>query len=161
MLFRAAGIMIFPTFHGFAEKYTFYSPELKRYAQWLKPITDRGLITTLIVIALMGGDGLLRRFFPERFPNIQMLFATTGMLGLSGSLLVHATEQFLLGNVSFGRHSQYAASAITEPAKFNAVLLSEFTMGGVMFIASIVGLCITLVKLIKQVTVFHRLNRDT
>ena len=127
---------IFPRVHGFAENYTFYSPEFRALVRYVEPITNHELLIALLAFAT-GGLGILIDKHSSRFKRLVVVFASISMLSLSTLLLASSTHDFLSGEVTDGRrHYKYTVRAVEEPAKFNAILLTNFALGGIMLTAS-------------------------
>lgn len=138
-LLSLGGINPFPKFHGIAEQYSFYSPELKVYAHYLAPIKNSESSILILSILLLGVGFFVEKFFAGRAKQFVVLVAAIGMLGLSSVWLTSTTSDLLRGEVTAGRRaSKRVVHAENEPAKFNAILLTHFSLGGLMFISSAV-----------------------
>ncbi len=140
------GIDLFPDFHGFAEKYTFYTPGLSQYGHYVDVLVkyDGWVILAFIIFAGLGVG--INKYFPGVSKRVVALMVGFGMLCLSYSVLLFAINDFLLGEVE-GDDAVYRVT--DEPAKFNAVLFTSFVWGVVMFMASItviVGLVFNRIK---------------
>ncbi|GEM_PF-2118793 len=134
---RAAGYDIFPQFRGLADTYTFYSPHLREYVTYLSPILDHEIQIGAVSITMMLIFFGFERFWKHRGGRLVLLIGFVGLFGLSMVWVANATENFLTGEVtSGGRSFKKVVYAKHEPAKFNAVLLTHFTLGGFMLIAS-------------------------
>lgn len=129
-------IDIFPRIDGLAGSYTFYTPELRGLLQYVEPITSHWWLLGLLSFAT-GGLGLL---IDKRCSGLQRVVAvlfSISMLSLSTLFLASSTRDFFLGQINDGQSShKHIIRAINEPAKFNAILLTHFVLGGVMFTAS-------------------------
>jgi hypothetical protein len=139
-LLQLAGVNL-PTFPGIANHYTLHSSELQQYVRYVNPVLDRALLIGL-VSALLGGLGLLmEKLSPGQRKRSTAVLIGAGLLGLSSLLLASATRNFLSGEVETGRrHYREVVRAENSPAKFNAVLLTHFGIGGILFSASIATL---------------------
>jgi len=139
-LLQLAGVNV-PTFHGIANQYTFYSSELQQYIRYVNPVLDKGLPIGLISALLCGSGLLVEKLSPGHWKRSTAVLMGAGLLGFSSLLLAGATRSFLSGEVETGRrHYQAIVRADNDPAKFNAVLLTHFGVGGILFSASIVTL---------------------
>lgn len=129
-------IDVFPHLHGLAERYTFYSPELSPLARHLDPIVSNGALI-FVLSMLVTGLGVLISKFSSGLKRLTAVLMALGMLALSTLLLAKSTQEFLSGEVKGGRrYSRYVVRAVEEPAKFNAILLSQFGLFGVIFTGS-------------------------
>jgi len=134
---RAAGHNIFPQFKGLANTYTFYSPHLREYVTYLTPVLDHEIEISAVSVVMMLIFYGFERFWKNTGRRLVLLIGFVGLFGLSMVWVVNATENFLTGEVTSGsRSSKNVVHAKDEPAKFNAVLLTHFTLGGFMLIAS-------------------------
>jgi hypothetical protein len=130
------GIDVLPNVHGLAENYTFYSPELLPLTRYLDPVTNNAPLIGVLSFAT-GGVGLLIDKYSSNLKRVAMLLISVSMLGVSVFGIAGSARNFLTGEVHAGRRSdKYIVKAEQEPAKFNAILLTRFALGGMLFTAS-------------------------
>lgn len=132
-LLQLFGINIFPDLHGFAENYTLYSSDMNDYERYFDVILDNGWVVFLISV-LAGFVGIIfikRGSNKNRFSGALVAFS---MLGMSSLFLANSIQDFLSGKIKFRHNIVYADQ---EVAKFNAILLTDFSLSGVMFTASV------------------------
>ena len=143
------GVDVFPEVHGLAENYTFYSPELSALVRHIEPITSHGWLIALLAFAT-GGLGILIDKHSSGLHRLVAALFGISMLGLASLLLASSTQDFLSGKVDAGRRShKHEVRALDEPAKFNAILLTHFSLGGMMFTASALLLAGALTNRVK------------
>ncbi len=150
-LLRQAGYNPFPSFHGIAHHYSLHSIELKVYAQYLEPIIRRLklIFALLFFLTLALGYGTAK-LLGKKGKQIAFLAAGTGMIGLSLFWLLVAIHNLMIGEVSMGSHnSTQVILASNEPAKFNAVLLTHFSLAGFMLLTSVIVVVGVITKRIK------------
>lgn len=136
-LLRLSGFNSPPRFHGIAETYSLHSAELNGYVKYLSPIQNNALTIGILSFTTLGFGFLVEKFFVGRAKRFVMLMAGIGMLGLSCLWLAETTKDFLSGEVAIGhRSSKHIVQADHEPAKFNAILLTHFSLAGFMFVSS-------------------------
>ncbi len=150
LFIRAAGFEIFPRFRGLADTYTLYSPQLHGYVIYLSPILDHEVLIGAVSIAMLLLAYGIQRFWKQRFERLVLLLISTGICGLSMVWVANSAESFLTGEVTAGRRStKQVVYASREPAKFNAILLTHFTLGGLMLVGSGLGVLGVLTNRIK------------
>ena len=133
MILLDRGIHLLPEVHGFAEHSTFHSPRLRAFAQYVDPVLGNTLVIVLIALATAGMARVLNKHSNARKRAAAVLGGISA-LALSVLVLANSTHDFLTGEVHAGRRSnRYVVQAEVEPAKFNAILLTEFMMGGAIF----------------------------
>lgn len=136
-LLHLNGIDLFPRFHGIAETYSLHSAKLKTYVQYLSPILNNATTIGVLSAFTIGLGLLVEKLFVKRANRFVMLMAGIGILGLSTMWIAETAKDFLLGEVTIGRRSsKLIVQADLEPAKFNAILLTHFSLGGFMFVSS-------------------------
>lgn len=136
MLF--VGIDVFPRLRGVAPNYTLHTPELQAYIPHLDPILNNTGSILLAVLAAFGLSALVERFYKGRAQRLMLLLTSIGTLGLSSLWLADTAKDFLSGQIKVERrYSQYIVKASHEPAKFNAILLTHFSLSSIIFAASI------------------------
>jgi len=137
---RQAGYNPFPSFHGIASNYSLHSPELKAYAQYLEPIFERlELIVGLGSFLALGMGYATDKFMGTQGKRLVFIIGGIGMICLSLFWLVVTIHNLMIGEVSAGSHgSTQVIHAQNQPAKFNAILLTHFSLGGFMLLTSIV-----------------------
>ncbi|MBK8102629.1 MAG: hypothetical protein IPK30_04935 [Cellvibrionales bacterium] len=144
------GIDIFPHIHGLAENYTFYNPRLNALVQYVEPITSNGVLIVLLAV-VTGGLSILIDKHSSDLKRLVGGLACVSMLSLSVLFLASSTHDFLSGNVKIGsKHHKFIVRAHQEPAKFNAVLLTNFALGGFMLTFSTFGLIGTMTDRLKS-----------
>jgi hypothetical protein len=122
-----------PTFQGLASSETFHSPSLSRYVHYIDPVLDRGWLIGLVSVSLLGIALTLDKYVRDAPRRLVACLLGAGLLGVSSLMLASATEDLLSGRVSAGRRSgAHVIEAQAEPAKFNAVLLTHFGIGGIL-----------------------------
>lgn len=135
-LLLASGIDVSRYFHGFAGNCTFYDASLQPLARFLDPVFDYGWLIALLSLGA-GGIALLIDEHPSIPRRFVALLLGTSLLGGSLFWLAGSSREFLLGQVKAGRRfNQYVVRADQDPAKFNAILLTKFTLGGMVFTGS-------------------------
>ena len=130
------GIDVLPNFHGFAENYTFYSPAFNEYSKRAEGLVDA---TSWVVLAffVFGASGwAINKYLTTISKRVVVLLFGISMLCLSFSILVFTLNDFLSGETS---NADIVYRAVEEPAKFNAILLTNFVIGAVMLLASMVA----------------------
>ena len=138
-LLYASGIHV-PNFHGLANEFTFYSPSLKTYDSILS--LDK---TTLLPLGLSGAFLLLIGWLTAKLKldasmRAQMILIGLGLLLLSIICMNIFMHDFLIGQTELSRRSHHTlVSAISDPAKFNAVLLTKFSVFGLVFTFSLLA----------------------
>ena len=138
-LLRIAGVHL-PNFHGLASEFTFYSPSLKAYTSVLS--LDK---STLLPLGGAAGILLLAGWISAKFKlgstRIQMLLTASSLLLLSIFCMNMFMHDLLVGQTELGRRSHRTlVGAISDPAKFNAVLLTKFSLFGLVFTFSLLAL---------------------
>lgn len=155
-LLRLMDLFPFPQFHGLAENYSIHSPAMKGYLQQLAPVLENQELIVFPTILTLAVAFVVDRIRPGRASRFVGIMAAAGMLGLSSFWLLHTTKNFLSGQVTEGRRSaKYTYDAVKEPAKFNAVLLTHFSLGTVMFLSSsfaLVGLITNRIRPVPALT---------
>lgn len=144
-----SGVDVFPKFHGFADRYTFYSPSMQNFLIYVKPVEDIGLYIIGTSFGLISIGLLIKKLSSDGCKKLVFSLMCAGMLGLSFFGLTLSTKEFLMGKASYGRHHHAVVSATADPSKFNAVLLTNFILGGFMFTLSgvgLVGICTNRIK---------------
>lgn len=136
-LLHLAGYSPFPSFHGVASHYSMHSPQLRAYAHYLAPILEsQGPIIAVASTAIALGYAA-EKIFAARAKRFTLLMAGIGMMCLSALWVANTTKDLMMGEVTAGRRStKQVIHADKEPAKFNAVLLTHFSLGGFMLFAS-------------------------
>jgi hypothetical protein len=132
-LFLLRDVHVFPEVHGLAENYTFYTPKLQALTRYVDPILDNVLAIGLLSLAT-GALAKLIHKYSSNLNRVVGLLIGLSMLGLSVLMLASDARDFFMGEVKAGR--RYVVQAEQEPAKFNAVLLAHFMLGGILFTAS-------------------------
>ena len=126
-------IDVLPKVHGFAENYSLYSPKLRALSHHLNPILDNGIAIAFLAVTT-GGLGLLVNKYSSNWKRLATLLLAVSVLSLSVLSLASSTRDFFTGEVKAGRrYNRYVVKAEQEPAKFNAILLTHFMLGGVLF----------------------------
>ena len=130
-----SGIGAFPEIHGFAENYTFYSGEMGDFLQYVEPIANSAWLIAFVF--LTGALAYLIERYSELHRLAVALFAIA-LLNLSVLAFANSTKDFLSGRVDVGSGSSVREiRAVDEPALFNSVLLTGFSVGGTLFAASL------------------------
>lgn len=138
--------------HGFAEHYTLYKVDYKQYLPHIthyKNLAVKGLVASSIIFIFT--------YFPaQSFPNILGRIAAFSLylllLCLSISIFSFTLEDFCAGEISYGRSTnKHIVQAISEPAKFNAYLLTHFMICSLMILICILGGIGVLTNRIKNV----------
>lgn len=137
-LLHLAGYSPFPSFQGVASHYSMHSPQLRAYAQYLAPILEsQGPIIAVASFLAMGLGYAAEKMFAARAKRFTLLIAGVGMMCLSSLWVASTTKDLMMGEVTAGRRStKQVIHADKEPAKFNAILLTHFSLGGFMLITS-------------------------
>ncbi len=149
-LLLVGNIDVLPQVHGLAEHSTFYSPGLNQYAQYVAPIEAHGWLLLLLMLVTAGLGAVIDKY-SSKLKRVTMGLFSVSMLCLSTMMLTNTTHDFLTGEVTAGRRShKYTVHAEREPAKFNAILLTNFAMGGVMLTFSTFGLVVVLTGRLKR-----------
>lgn len=146
-LLNLAGYSPFPSFHGIASQYSLHSPEFKNYAKYLAPIENQApIIVVGSVLSLLIGF-VVDKFFANRFRRFSLLLLGLGMMGMSLLWVVNATRDLMVGEVRY--RTNHIVYSEAEPAKFNAILLTHFSLSGFMLLMSgfvVVGLVTNRIK---------------
>ncbi len=133
LVHRLWGVDVFPEVHGLAESYTFYTPKLQALTRYVDPILNNVVAIGLLSLAT-GALGMLIDKSSSKLRRIGGLLIGISMLGLSILMLASYARDFFMGEVKAGR--RLVVQAEQEPAKFNAILLTHFMLGGILFTAS-------------------------
>jgi hypothetical protein len=150
------GVDLLPDVHGLAENSTFYSPRLGALTHHLDPILGNALAIGLLAAAT-GGLGLLINKYSTTSRRIATALVGVSMLALSVLMLAGFTKDFLTGEVKAGRrHNRYVIKAEEEPAKFNAILLTNFVLGGTLFTGSAFSLLVVATRPDRQSSQKHK-----
>lgn len=136
-LLLSARIDIFPHLHGLAENYTLYDPTMNSLAHHVDPVlNNEGIIVFLAVFT--GGIGFLVDKYSSDLKRIAVGLMAFAMLCLSTLVLAKSAQSFFTGTVEAGgQSSRHLVHALEEPAKFNAILLTDFLVGGFLCAASL------------------------
>jgi hypothetical protein len=132
-----AGYSPFPSFRGLASHYSMHTPQLRAYAQYLAPILENQVpIIALASIAMVLGYAA-EKIFAARAKRFTLLMSGIGMMCMSFFWVANTTKDLMMGEVTAGlRSTKQVILADKEPAKFNAILLTHFSIGGFMLITS-------------------------
>ena len=138
-LLHIAGIDA-PSFHGLAREFTFYSPSLKAYESVMS--IDKALLMPLGITAavLLFFGWLTAKLKIDSTTRIQMLLIGSGFVLMSVLFMNMFMHDFFVGQTELGRSSNRTlVSVMTDPAKFNAVLLTKFSLVGFMLTFGFLG----------------------
>lgn len=139
-------IHLLPKFHGFAENYTFYSPDLQKYAPYIEPLTNSaGWLFLAFFVLTLSGIGI-NKYYPTVSKRIVVVLTGLGMFCMSAAILFFSFEDFLSGQTT---DDDLVYKALEEPAKFNAVLLTNFVIGAFMMLASLYAVVAIITNRIK------------
>ena len=136
-LLRSSGIDIFPDFHGFAEHFTFYTPELERYIHYIQPLEHLAMFIGVMSIVLVLIGGLIKKYFDGVFTRLALFLISLGLFGMATLFLEIITMDFLHGEISA---NGVTYRALSEPAKFNAILLTNFIICAFLLLLSMAGI---------------------
>ena len=130
-----------PNFPGLANQFTFSSPSLKAYDSILS--LDKSMLLPLgaagTILLLVGW--LAAKFELDSSGRVQMLLIGLGLLLISILCMNILMHDLLIGQTELGRRSHRTlVTAVSDPAKFNAVLLTNFSVFGLIFIFSLLAL---------------------
>jgi hypothetical protein len=110
---------------GFAENFSFYSPELNQFIPYLKSIFRINIWISLTGVLLILSGFFILKLFPK----------VLGLMAASVFMIAETLEDLLTGETEAGRgRHKYIINAWSEPAKFNAILLTHFTLSGAVFV---------------------------
>ena len=140
VLLHAAGVHV-PDFRGLASDFTFYAPSLKAYESVLS--LDESVLLPLGVAGatLLFVGWLAAKFDLDRSKRVEMLLLGCGLLLLSVLCMNMSMHDLLVGQTELGRGSHRTpVSAMSDPATFNAVLLTDFSVVGLMLIFSLLAI---------------------
>lgn len=135
-LLRAFGYDLFPRFAGLAAGYALHAPAFAPWASHLDRMLDAG-VGIGIVAGLAGIAALALGGRRSRHPRTVMALLAVCLLGIATLVLAASARALLAGEVQTGRHNQVVLLASKEPARFNAVLLSHFAIGGALLLGSV------------------------
>ena len=128
------GIYVLTNIPGLAENYNFYTPELKLFIPYLDPIKSNFLWIFISALILIIVALIIIKLFEDTLKKQAQILLSLGLMGFSALFITGTIEDFLSGEVDAGRRShKYTVSAWSEPAKFNAIILTHFTLGGAFF----------------------------
>lgn len=130
------GIDIFPHFNGFASDYTFYAPELKQYLPYIDALLEYGPYFGGVSFVMLVAAAVSHRYSAETPTRINAILFSLSLFGLSCLMLLFLTQDFLVGAV---KEDGNVYMAINQPAKFNAILLTQFILASSMFLTSFVA----------------------
>jgi hypothetical protein len=129
-----------PTFHGLANQFTFYSPSLKVYESVLS--LDKSIFLLLgaagAILLFVGWQ--VAKFELDSSGRVQMLLIGLGLLIFSILYMDIIMHDFVIGQTELGRRSHRTlVTAMSDPARFNAVLLTKFSVFGLIFTFSLLA----------------------
>lgn len=143
------GIDIFPKFHGFAETFSYHTPGMQELLIYVTPFSDNALYIIGVSCGLVLIGESIVKWKNGKYKTLSSIFGCLGMIGIGVFILSTSFEELLLGTAGFGKDHSYSVTAIGEPAKFNAVLLTGFIIGGMFFISGCIALMGHLVKTMR------------
>lgn len=134
ILRNSYGIDVLNNIPGLAENYSFYSPEIKQFIPYLDPIKKNILWIFLTSVSLIVFALLILKLFSDALKQQALILGSLGFMLLSALFIAGTIEDFMSGEVRAGpkRHN-YTVNAWSEPAKFNAIILTHLTLGGGLF----------------------------
>lgn len=136
-LLLLGGLDLLPRFQGLAHQYTLHSPQLRAYLPTIAPVVAASVPIAVASFVLIGLGWLLHARFAARTRRLVPVLLSLGLFGLAAVMLADTVEAFLAGEVQPGSRRQRApVTAEAEPAKFNAVLLTRFALGGLLLVGS-------------------------
>jgi hypothetical protein len=120
---------------GFAENFSFYSPELNQFIPYLKSIFRINIWISLTGVLLILSGFFILKLFPKVLRRQALILGSLGFMAASAFMIAETLEDLLTGETEAGRgRHKYIINAWSEPAKFNAILLTHFTLSGAVFV---------------------------
>lgn len=146
----ALDINLFPKFQGFAEHLSFHTENLKNYLYIVDPIIKNQTGIGIAGICLLMISGFSVENFSKEFPKTVFFMSCVTCLLLSTLMLTDTLVDLSSGELAVGRSGRkFLLSTIDAPAKFNAVIVTHFTIGLLMFLASVFGILALITNKIK------------
>jgi len=142
------GIHVFPRFNGFAGNYTFYSPELNNYIPYIDALLENSLLIVGVSIMMIVIGVMLKKFFQDTSKKYIAILMLPGFIGMSYVFILFLIKDFLSGVVE---ENSIVYTAVNEPAKFNAILLTQFIIAISMFLASFIAFIAVITNRLKLV----------
>jgi hypothetical protein len=144
------GIDIFPRFHGFAETFSYHTPGMRDLLAYVTPVSDNALYIVGGACGLALFIEPLERYHGGKYKSLCPILGGLAMIGFGTFILSISFEELLLGQAGFGKDHAYAVTAMDDPAKFNAVLLTGFIVGGMFFFSGCIGLMGSVIKKMRM-----------
>lgn len=144
------GIDIFPRFHGFAETFSYHTPGMRDLLTYVTPVSDNALYIVGGACGLALVIEPLERYHGGKYKSLCPILGGLAMIGFGTFILSISFEELLLGQAGFGKDHAYAVTAMDDPAKFNAVLLTGFIVGGMFFFSGCIGLMGSVIKKMRM-----------
>ncbi|WP_349918930.1 hypothetical protein [Aeromonas veronii] len=144
------GIDIFPKFHGFAETFSYHKPGMQELLIYVTPISDNALYIIGGACCLVLISEPLEKYHEGKYKSLCPILGGIAMIGFGVFVLSISLEELLLGQAGVGKGHAYAVTAMDDPAKFNAVLLTGFIVGGMLFFFGCIGLMGSLIKKMRM-----------
>ncbi|MFM4804769.1 hypothetical protein [Aeromonas bivalvium] len=144
------GIDVFPKFHGFAETFSYHSPGMRELLIYVTPISNKALYILGGACSLVLISEFLEKYHRGKYKSLCPILGGIAMIGFGAFILSISCEELLLGEAGFGKDHAYAVTAMDDPAKFNAVLLTGFIVGGMFFFSGCMGLMGSVIKKMKM-----------
>jgi hypothetical protein len=134
ILRNSYGIDILSNIPGLAENYSFYSPEIKLLAPYLNQIKDYALWFFITTVFLILTSFIVLKLFGDALRQQAIILGSLGLMLMSAFIIVGTIDDFMSGEVNAGpKRNKYTVYAWSEPAKFNAIILTHFALGGGLF----------------------------
>jgi hypothetical protein len=135
-LLLLAGLDLLPRFEGLAPHSTLHSPQLRGHLPRLAPLLAASVPLALASFGAIGLGLLLHARWQSRTRRAVLVLLSLGLLGLATVTLTHSFAALLRGEVQPGSRHRAPVTAQAQPAKFNAVLLTRFGVGGLLLVGS-------------------------
>lgn len=150
VIFLSFGIDIFPDVRGLASGFTFYSPAWKQYLVYVDPIVGEGLSVIGVSVLLLVVAFVIMQYYPQVPTRVWVLLGCMSLFGFFFIFLVATLQDIFSGKL---RVNGSVITAVVEPAKYNAIILTHLTISILMTLACLaafLAIALNRVKFIDQ-----------
>lgn len=145
----AAGVRNSQIELGFASRLVLYSPDLSaRYGKYVSPVIDNTWLIAGISIAIAAFGTMTEKSKLKARQRLSMCALGFALLGGVTLGMAHTADELISGELTIGsRRSVEVIDAQDAPAKFNAVLLTQFSLCGLL---GFVGIGFVVASILKK-----------
>ncbi|HHQ4927040.1 hypothetical protein GL264_07965 [Aeromonas jandaei] len=154
------GIDVFPKLHGFAETFSYHTPGMRAFLIYVTPFSDNALYIVGGACGLVLISETLEGYHGGKYKSLCAVLNFIAMIGFGVFILSLSFKELLLGEAGFGKEHAYAVTAMDEPAKFNAVLLTGFMVGGMFFFSGCIALIDSAIKKLRKSRCYKTQSND-